>query len=441
MTNSNLKNVTHFDESPLPIGWEYKPLSKICDIVSGGTPDRSRPEYWEGGDIPWATPTDITSDNKRTIKKTKEYITEDGLKSSSAKLVPAGSLLMTSRATIGEIKINEIEMCTNQGFKTLVPNELVNNKFLFYQMKFLKEKYEALGSGSTFLEVNKKDTDRFSIPMPIVINEQNKISDMLLTVDNAIEITEQLIDKYRNIKAGLMQDLFLRGIQSDGNLRPSYDEAPELYKPTELGYLPKDWDDDLLKNLTEKIIDGTHITPTYTESGIPFLRVTDIQERFINHDNLKYISNKEHNELTKRCKPEYGDILYSKNGTIGIPKVVDWKWEFSIFVSLALIKPKKNTAYNIYLYYLLQSFLISKQIIKRAKQGTVTNLHLEEIREFIIPLPKYEEQTSIANALSSIDSKIYKEEDFLNKLQTLKMGLMQDLLTGKVRVQVEGGWR
>jgi type I restriction enzyme S subunit len=191
----------------VPKEWNVKTLGQVCNIVSGGTPDRACPEYWEGGTIPWATPTDITGNNGRVINKTKEYITKKGLRNSSAKIVPPGSLLMTSRATIGEIKINEVEMCTNQGFKTLVPYEEIDSWFLYYQMRFFKQKYEALGSGSTFLEVSKKDTDKFAILVPNKIEEQRQIRDVLLNIDSAIEKNEQMIMKFNEIKLGLMQDL------------------------------------------------------------------------------------------------------------------------------------------------------------------------------------------------------------------------------------------
>ena len=104
-----------------------------------------------------------------------------------------------------------------------------------------------------------------------------------------------------------------------------------------------------LQNLTKLITDGAHHTPNYTESGVPFLRVTDVQSNNIDFDRIKYVSKDEHLELIKRCNPEKGDILYSKNGTIGIPKLVDWEWEFSIFVSLALIKPKNERISSQYL--------------------------------------------------------------------------------------------
>ena len=182
---------------------------------------------------------------------------------------------------------------------------------------------------------------------------------------------------------------------------------------------------------------GTHFTPIYTESGVPFLRVTDVQTNKINFDKIKFISSNEHNLLIKRCNPEKGDILYSKNGTIGIPKIVDWDWEFSIFVSLALIKPKQEKIKSEYLLLLLPEEIIWSQIRQRAKQGTVTNLHLEEIREFLIPLPNKTEQELIFKMGNAINNKLKSEQSTLAKYQQLKTGLMQDLLTGKVEVSVE----
>lgn len=112
-----------------------------------------------------------------------------------------------------------------------------------------------------------------------------------------------------------------------------------------LGEIPEHWEAVRLKHITHKIIDGAHFTPTYVNEGIPFLRVTDIvqaKNNFINMDNIKFIPEEEHNTLSIRCKPEKGDLLYSKNGTIGVSRIVDWDFDFSIFVSLCLIKVIKQ---------------------------------------------------------------------------------------------------
>ena len=205
----------------------------------------------------------------------------------------------------------------------------------------------------------------------------------------------------------------------------------EGYKKTLAGEIPEDWWYEELNKLVDKITDGTHKTPSYTESGIPFLRVTDIQKSEIDWSNVKYISQQEHLELIKRCNPEIGDILYSKNGTIGIPKIIDWDNEFSIFVSLCLIKMKKQNSYisNKYLEQFLKSDSCMRQIRLRAKQGTVTNLHLEEIRELIIPIPTIKEQEKIASILSTVDEQIDNVDALIEKNKELKKGLMQTLLT------------
>jgi hypothetical protein len=132
-----------------------------------------------------------------------------------------------------------------------------------------------------------------------------------------------------------------------------------------------------LEKITNKITDGTHRTPKYTESGIPFLRVTDLTE---SNDSKKFISEKEHEELIKRCNPEIGDILYTKNGTIGVAKLIDWDYKFSIFVSLALIKPKKEIILPKYLELLMKTEFVYNQAVSHSKSGTITNLHLIEIK-------------------------------------------------------------
>ncbi len=198
--------------------------------------------------------------------------------------------------------------------------------------------------------------------------------------------------------------------------------------------LPSQWKIERLENLCRQIVDGTHHTPKYTDFGVPFLRVTDVQGATIDLDRIKYVSKEEHKVLVKRCHPKSGDILLSKNGTIGIPKVVDWDWDFSIFVSLALIK-LKNDIDAYYLYHFLKSNLTKWQVKRRAKQGTVTNLHLEEIREFEIPILPLPQQKKIAKILSTCDTVIEKTEAAIAKYQALKQGLMHDLFTRGIHLE------
>lgn len=154
----------------------------------------------------------------------------------------------------------------------------------------------------------------------------------------------------------------------------------------------QDWEIKNLVDVCTQITDGTHQTPKYKNEGIPFLRVTDITE---SNESKKYLSRKEHRELIKRCKPEKGDVLYTKNGTIGVAKMIDWDYEFSIFVSLALLKPKKEVLEGKFLEHFLNSKSALAQAKAHSKSGTVTNLHLIEIKQFKIPLPPLEIQKQI----------------------------------------------
>jgi type I restriction enzyme S subunit len=156
------------------------------------------------------------------------------------------------------------------------------------------------------------------------------------------------------------------------------------YISSSIGKIPSDWKLYRLQDISLKITDGTHKTPLYLDEGIPFLRVTDIHDNEINWNQVKRISVSEHQELVKRCKPDKGDILLSKNGTIGITKLVNWEKEFSIFVSLCLIKPNHSIINNEFLSRVLKSDLCLNQMGLRSKQGTVTNLYLEEYRYLLL---------------------------------------------------------
>jgi len=265
--------------------------------------------------------------------------------------------------------------------------------------------------------------------------EQARIAQILDILDTQIQKTETLIAKLEKIKEGVLYDLLTRGIDQKGQLRPAPDQAPELYREGGLNMIPINWRTASLRELSSIIIDGTHYTPTYVESGVPFLRVTNLHHRDINLSKFKYISEREHKILSARCNPERGDILLSKNGTVGIAKMVSWDWDFSIFVSLALIRFKDDSGIlPQFAELVINSPIVAKQIAVQSKQGTVTNLHLEEIRKFTVPIPDLHEQQCIVSELSKLSTRINKEIDQHEKLLTLKQGLAEDLLSGRVRV-------
>ena len=195
------------DESGEAFEGEWKKVSvgSLGKIYSGGTPSTSNTEYWDG-DINWITPTDITKQDSRYINSSLRKITLKGLENSSAKLVPAGSLLICTRATIGAMAITSHEMCTNQGFKNIVPNSKTNIEFVYYLLTYNKHKMISKASGSTFLELSKTSFESMEFKIP-AINEQQKIATVLTNADKEIELLEQQLADLQQEKKALMQVL------------------------------------------------------------------------------------------------------------------------------------------------------------------------------------------------------------------------------------------
>ena len=216
-----------------------------------------------------------------------------------------------------------------------------------------------------------------------------------------------------------------------------------VYKSSGVEWLvdiPEHWEVKKLKRLVKKIIDGTHFTPNYVDEGIPFLRVTDIHGSSINMNIVRYISQKEHEQLSKRCNPEKGDVLLSKNGTIGITKVVDWDYPFSIFVSLCLLKPVFQDIDSYFLSYIFQGKIIDDQILESSKTTSVTNLHLDKIPNLTIVVPPLSEQQAIANflddKLAQIDEHIAKKQRMIELLKEQKTVIINQAVTKGINPDV-----
>lgn len=185
--------------------WMKCTLADLAHIVSGGTPSSAVPDFWDGG-IAWCTPSDITGQSGRYLQCTERTISSEGLTRSSAQLLPKGSLLLCTRATIGEVKIALWSVATNQGFKSLVPKVGVFSEYLYYKMLTLKAELIGYGTGSTFLEVSRRDVAalQFDVPSP---REQIAIAETLTDIDDEIDSLYGCLSKSKAIKQGMMQEL------------------------------------------------------------------------------------------------------------------------------------------------------------------------------------------------------------------------------------------
>lgn len=187
--------------------WEVKRLGEIADIRSGGTPSTTQSSFWDG-DVLWCTPTDITAlSGYKYLSDTNRKITDLGLKSSSAEVIPPNSIVMTSRATIGECAINTVPISTNQGFKNFVPFDSVDVEFLYYLLGTQKQGFISLCGGSTFLEIGKTQLASFEVRLPATKDEQTAIATILSDMDAELATLEGKLAKAHAIKQGMMQEL------------------------------------------------------------------------------------------------------------------------------------------------------------------------------------------------------------------------------------------
>ena len=187
--------------------WEVKRLGELADIRSGGTPSTTDGCFWNGN-IPWCTPTDITAlSGHKYLGATTRTITQEGLAASSAEIIPARSVVMTSRATIGECAINTIPLSTNQGFKNFVPFGVTDAEFLYYLLTTQKQGFISLCGGSTFLEIGKTQLSTFAVRLPAMEEEQVAIAAVLSDMDAELAALEARRDKTRALKQAMMQEL------------------------------------------------------------------------------------------------------------------------------------------------------------------------------------------------------------------------------------------
>ena len=416
----------------MPEGWVKKRLGDIAQIVSGGTPSRDVPAFW-GGAIPWVTPTDITRTTGRILDCTADTITTAGLAASSAVLLPVGTILMTSRATVGECRIAGIAVSTNQGFKCLVPGSGLDGPFLYYQLLQNREHLKRFGVGSTFLEVSKKDTENFRVWLPESLREQRRIVEYLSSLDDAIERSQELILKYQQVRTGLMHDLFTRGLDANGQLRPPQHEAPELYKDSPLGCVPCDWDLGCVRDFGTVQL-GRQRSPDQ-HSGkwtTAYLRVANVFDGYIDYSDVLRMDFNPHERNVFSLRQ--GDILLNEGQSlelVGRSALYEGPNDNYCFQNTLVRFRVGSGQLPSFWRGLFKWWLDTGRFTRVAKQTTsVAHLGADRFARMVAPVPEPKEQNLIAERLKRLETLLSTEERLRQKLHFMKIGLMNDLLSG-----------
>lgn len=382
-------------------GWEEKKLEEIGNFIGGGTPNTAIQEYWDGG-IPWYTPTEIKNGD---LKSSNRTITEKGLKNSSAKLLPQGAILITTRATIGDVAISKKECTTNQGFQSLVVNDSESNLFWFYWIIRHKEELIKRASGSTFKEISKNEIINITSYSPKK-QEQQKIAACLSSLDELIEATAQKVEALKEHKKGLMQRLF----PAEGK------NVPDLRFPEFQG--AKEWKECSLDEYFDfKQGFQCPIEEQYDKQElgmVRFIRIIDLTQpstpyRYINDPGNQYYINRENLFMVR-----YGD-----------PGLVGIGYEGIIANNLFQLIPKKKI--NPYFFYFL--FSKEKTRIKGLSSSTsLSAINFTSLKALkIVVSQNTDEQQKIANCLFSLDELIEATSRKVEILKEHKKGLMQQL--------------
>ena len=374
-------------------------IGDIFKITSGGTPNRDRRDYYENGNIPWVKTGDLKN---KYLYQTSEFINEAGLQNSSAKIFPKNTVLIALYgATIGACSILKISAATNQACAALLPTEKVKENYLYYYLNYIKPKFISLAVGGAQPNISSSILKSTLFPLP-PLDVQKKIATVLDKADSLRQKRREAIEKLDQ----LVQSVFLNMFGD-----------PEINR--------KGWEIKTLSEVTTLITDGVHAKPNYVREGVPFISVLNITTGRLDFNNCKFISVDDHKKFSKRCRPEYLDILYTKVGaTYGRPALVDIDKEFSIYVSVALIKPQHKIINPYFLKETLANVALKKQADKAIKGIGVPDLHLIEIKKFKIPLPPMELQQKFVE----ITKKINEERNELKKFSTYIDNLFNSLL-------------
>lgn len=407
----------------IPEDWAIKYLSDFGKVQGGGTPSTTMADYW-GGDIAWCTPSDITSAPTKYINATERAITDLGLKNSAATVMPAGSILLCTRATIGELKINSIPMATNQGFKNIAINKGGNVDFLYYLLQTKKDRMLELAIGSTFLEISKTALCKIPLQTPMHSDEQSKIADALSDIDSLVEVLENQISKKKAIKQGAMQEL--------------------LTGKRRLPGFSGEWETFVFGDLFDFISNNAFTRAQLSDSGkVKNIHYGDILTKFgayisADSNEIPYIEREI--DLSRFAEKSYlqsGDIVIAdtaEDETVGKAlEVINVECPVLAGQHTLLCRPKVRFSEK-FLGYYLNAACYHDQLLPFIVGTKVSSISKASVAQTRLAMPKYEEQQAISCILSDMDDDITELEKKLAKYRQIKQGMMQQLLTGKIRL-------
>lgn len=397
------------DLGEMPINWEITTLGSMTEIIMGQSPSSS--SYNENGEgLPFYQGKAEFGNKYPRVKKWC---------SQPSKISEANDVLFSVRAPVGEVNMCQEKSCIGRGLGAIrAIKDKTNNWYLYYALKHAKYRFDTLSQGSTFTAINGQELRGFKIAFP-PMKEQQKIAEILSTVDEQIENTDQLISKTKELKKGLMQQLLTKGI------------GHTEFKKTEVGEIPQDWEIVPFKSVCS-IVKGQVDPNEEPYKYLPHIGNANVEKftgRLLSY-NLAY----EDNLISGKYLFNENHVLYGKINP-HFSKVAFPKFEGLCSADMYPIECKGSLD-PLFLKYILLEKRFTKQMISASARTGIPKVNREELERFRFILPPFKEQQKIAEILSTVDDQIESYEQEKEKYVELKKGLMQQLLTGKIRVTV-----
>ncbi|CAB5662430.1 restriction endonuclease subunit S [Comamonas aquatica] len=418
----------------LPDDWHVLQIGNIGKVVTGNTPPKVDQQNY-GSDVPWVSPFDMGTG--KYVTRTRNSLSVEGSK--LARIVPAGSVLVTCIASIGKNAIASRAMCTNQQINTVVVDARHCNEYTYYCIEQhgvpLLQKY----AGRTAVPIVSKGLfEQLELPFPKSKAEQQKIAAILTAVDDRLDVIARQIEATQTLKQGLMQTLFSRGIgtqDTNGHWVPHTE-----FKETELGKIPAEWTLTTLGSVCDGALQtgpfGSQLHASeYQDEGIPVLMPKDLERCRAKLATAARISPVRAEELSKH-KVFIGDLLFSRRGDVARFALIDEESEGAL-CGTGCLKARPTAAHSSpFLAQLLQLDVVRVWLEQNAVGQTMPNMNTGILSSLPLVMPvNRREQDEIARILESVDSKVQALVIKQSHFARLKRGLMQKLLTGEWRVR------
>ncbi len=360
--------------------WIKVRIEDIGEVVGGSTPSTKNDKYY-GGDIAWITPKDLSNFDGRFISSGERNITEAGLESCSARLLPKHTVLFTSRAPIGYIAIASNDLATNQGFKSIIPNEKIDYLFLYYLLKYNKDKIESVGSGTTFKEVSGASMKKIEVRIPQDKREQKRIAAILSSLDDKIEINTRMNKVLEETARALFHRWFVEFEFPNEEGKP-YKSSGGRMIASEMGEIPEGWRVMSLDQIAD-FMNGLacqKYPPQNDEEGLPVLKIREL--RSANLSDADRVSS----TVPKKYYVTDGDVIFSWSGSL----IVDIWCSGLVILNQHLFKVTSDTYPKWFYYSWIEYHLSEFQGIASDKATTMGHIQRKHLTNSKVVVPPSE---------------------------------------------------